>query len=323
MFINPKTDFAFKKIFGSEESKGILISFLNALLYEGEAVIQDLRILNPYVAPRVKGLKDSYLDVRAQFHDGTDVIIEMQVLNYEGFEKRILYNAAKTYSTQLKKGDEHHLLNPVIALTITDFRMFDWSEEIISRFILKEKNQLMDYPIHDLELVFVELPKFTKPLEDLKTLTDKWIFFLRSARDLEVVPEVMDEVPELHQAFSLANEAILSPEERDDLIQKEMFLNDMKTGIQRTAEKLAAKAAAKAAAEGEAKGRAIGEAKGQALGEARGRELGAKETRLAIARSLLDILDLETISYRTGLSLDELRPLTMTDPLEDPNLEEQ
>jgi predicted transposase/invertase (TIGR01784 family) len=64
-FINPKTDFAFKKIFGSKQSKDILIGFLNAILYQEKPVILDLVILDPYQAPRIKGIKDSYLDVKA------------------------------------------------------------------------------------------------------------------------------------------------------------------------------------------------------------------------------------------------------------------
>ncbi|MEO0413333.1 MAG: PD-(D/E)XK nuclease family transposase, partial [Verrucomicrobiota bacterium] len=64
-FISPKTDFAFKKIFGSKESKPILISFLNAILYEGRGQIIDLDILDPYSVPRLEGMKDTYLDVRA------------------------------------------------------------------------------------------------------------------------------------------------------------------------------------------------------------------------------------------------------------------
>ncbi|MEM8544389.1 MAG: Rpn family recombination-promoting nuclease/putative transposase, partial [Cyanobacteria bacterium P01_H01_bin.119] len=124
-FINPKTDFAFKKIFGSNQSQMVLTSFLNGLLYNGSDTIQSLDILNPYQAPRIRGMKDTYLDVKAILNDGTSVIIEMQVLNVAGFEKRILYNAAKTYSTQLSQGDDYTLLNPVIALTITDFVMFE------------------------------------------------------------------------------------------------------------------------------------------------------------------------------------------------------
>ncbi len=145
MFINPKTDFAFKKIFGSKKSKDILISFLNAMLYEGNAAIADLEILDPYQAPRIKGIKDSFLDVKATLQDKRTVIIEMQVLNVLGFEKRVLYNAvvgANGHSPLQNVGEDYTLLNPVIALTITDFEMFPQSPKVISSFALREKEEL-------------------------------------------------------------------------------------------------------------------------------------------------------------------------------------
>ena len=77
IFINPKTDFAFKKIFGSEQSKDILISFLNAILYKGNPTIEDLEIINPYLAPKIRGIKDTYLDVKAKITGNKTVIIEM------------------------------------------------------------------------------------------------------------------------------------------------------------------------------------------------------------------------------------------------------
>jgi predicted transposase/invertase (TIGR01784 family) len=143
MFINPKTDFAFKKIFGSKKSKDILISFLNAMLYQGQDTIADLEILDPYQAPRIKGIKDSFLDVKATLQDHSTVIIEMQVLNVLGFEKRLLYNAAKAYSIQLNVGEDYTLLNPIIALTITDFEMFPQSPKVISSYALREKEEVI------------------------------------------------------------------------------------------------------------------------------------------------------------------------------------
>jgi predicted transposase/invertase (TIGR01784 family) len=99
-FINPKTDFAFNRIFVSSGSKNIRKSFLNALIYEGQAIIEDIEILDPALASKIPGLKDSYLDVKAKINDGKTVIIEMQVLNVSSFAKRVIYNAAKTYATQ-------------------------------------------------------------------------------------------------------------------------------------------------------------------------------------------------------------------------------
>ena len=231
IFINPKTDFAFKKIFGSAQSKDILISFLNAVLYENRSEIQDLTILNPYQAPKIRGVKETYLDVKAQLADGSLVIIEMQVLNVEGFEKRILYNAAKAYSIQLDLGQAYSLLNPIIALTITDFVMFPDLQPLISRFVLKEKDYLIDYLIHDLELVFIELPKFNQPLEQLSTLLDRWLYFLKYARQLEAVPETMACIPEIQHAFEMANQAILTREELDDLEHQEIFIQDQRNAI--------------------------------------------------------------------------------------------
>jgi len=231
IFINPKTDFAFKKIFGSEQNPEILISFLNSLLYGGQPRITSLEIINPYLAPKIQGIKDTFLDIKAKLTDETTVIIEMQVLNLAGFEKRILYNAAKAYSIQLETGDDYTLLNPVIALTLTDFEMFENLPQVISNFVLKEKKVLTDYPINDLELVFVELPKFTKELDELETLADKWIYFIKSARGLETIPETMAEVPEIRKAFEVANQANLTREELEALLQREMYIHDQRNAI--------------------------------------------------------------------------------------------
>lgn len=231
VFINPKTDFAFKKIFGSTDSKDILISFLNALLYEGQPIIEDLEIIDPYSASRVRGLKDTYLDVKAQITGNKTVIIEMQVLNVAAFDKRVLYNAAKAYSTQLKSGEGYSKLNPVIALTITDFEMFENQEEVISHFVFKEQQKLFDYPNNELEMVFVELPKFHKELVELETLTDKWIYFMKNTSNLETVPETMGTVPEIQKAFGIANQANLNRQELEDLEKREMFIEDQRGAI--------------------------------------------------------------------------------------------
>ncbi|MFM6192935.1 MAG: Rpn family recombination-promoting nuclease/putative transposase [Planktothrix sp.] len=288
-FINPKTDFAFKKIFGSEDSKDILISFLNSILYPETSAIEDLTILNPYQAPKIRGIKDTYLDVKATITGNKTVIIEMQILNLEGFEKRILYNAAKAYSIQLKTGEDYTLLNPVIAVTITDFEMFPNLNQVISRFVLKEKEFLVDYPIYDIELVFVELPKFNPSLQELKTLTDKWLYFIKSAKTLETVPETMAQIPELKKAFTMANEATLNPEELEDLEKREIYIYDQRNAIKK-AVRLAREEALKQGIE-------------------QGIEQGKQESKLEIARQLMSLLDDQTISQTTGLSLEQIQQL--------------
>jgi predicted transposase/invertase (TIGR01784 family) len=142
-FISPKIDYAFKKIFGSEQSQDILISFLNAIIYKGEKVIQSLTIVNPYNPGQVMTLKDTYLDVKAVLADDSIVVIEMQVARMTAFSKRVIYNLAKGYANQLIKGDYYPLLSPAIAVTITDFNLFENTdtEETISRFVFQENEK--------------------------------------------------------------------------------------------------------------------------------------------------------------------------------------
>ncbi|MEQ8997236.1 MAG: Rpn family recombination-promoting nuclease/putative transposase [Coleofasciculus sp. B1-GNL1-01] len=276
-FINPKTDFAFKKIFGSKKSKEILISFLNAILYQEQEMIQDLEILDPYQSPRIQGIKDSYLDVKAVITGNKTVIIEMQVLNVLGFEKRVLYNAAEAFSIQLGVGEDYNLLNPVIALTITDFEMFANSAKVISRYCLKQKETLTDYT-DDIELVFVELPKFNKTLEESETLTDKWLYFLKFANTLKDVPPPMATIPAMKQAFTIARQSKLTKRELEALEKRELFIHDSQNAIRKA--------------------------------KLEGKEEGMNEKANAIARELLDVLDVETISQKTGLSIAEIQDLT-------------
>ena len=280
-FINPKTDYAFKKIFGSEQSKDILISFLNALVYGGEPTIEDLEIINPHLAGKVEGLKDTYLDVQAKLNDDSLIIIEMQVLNVESFTKRVLYNAAKTYSLQLKSGQGYRDLKPVIALTITDFKMFSEFEAIISRFRFQEVKTNVDYPSNHIELIFVELPKFAQEQEDLATITDKWIYFLKSANALNSVPDNLGSVPAINKAFQIANQTNLSRDELEELEKRELFIYDQQGAIRL--------------------------AKREGIEE--GMEQGKKQKAIEIARQLLEVFDDSQIAETTGLTVAEVREL--------------
>jgi predicted transposase/invertase (TIGR01784 family) len=224
-FINPKTDYAFKKIFGSDQSKDILISFLNAILYQEKDTIVDLEILNPYSPGESFGLKDSYLDVKAKLDNNTTVLIEMQVLNKYAFDKRVMYNAAKSYANQLDSGERYILLKPVIALTIIDFIMFENSPAIINSFVFQEETQKFVYN-DEIKLVFVELPKFKKMLNELETLSEKWLFFLKNAPELHEKPATLETIPALNHALEIANYATLNRDELEELQKRAIWLTD-------------------------------------------------------------------------------------------------
>ena len=230
-FISAKTDFGFKKIFGSPQSKDILISFLNAMLYDAQPTIEDLEIIDPYAAPSVTGLKDTYLDVKAKITGNKTVIIEMQVINVEAFTKRVVYNAAKTYATQLRPREGYSKLNPLIALTITDFILFENTEKFLTHFVFKELEENFEYYNREIELVFVELPKFNKELEQVDNLIQSWIYFIKNAPLLDEIPEKFASMPEIQTAFSIASRTNLTLKELEELEKREMFVEDQRGAI--------------------------------------------------------------------------------------------
>jgi predicted transposase/invertase (TIGR01784 family) len=320
-FISPKTDFAFKKIFGSTDSQDILISFLNALIYGGEPIIQDLQIIDPYSAGIVSGQKDSYLDVKAQITGNKTVIIEMQVLNVEAFEKRVIYNLAKTYANQLKIREGYPRLQPVIALTITDFKMFKEQPDVISHFVFKEKEKLFDYPHLQVEMFFVELPKFNKELDELTTLTDKWIYFMKNTPDLEAIPATMETVPELEKAFRIANQANLSLEEFQNMEAQEMALEEergvitrgIREGLELAKIQLMQEGIEAGRQEGIEAGRQEGIEAGRQEGIEAGRQEGIKAGQTALILRLLErrigTVNPDVVSRIGELSVEQLESL--------------
>ena len=295
-FLDVKTDYAFKKVFGSETSKEILISFLNAIIYsDRENKIKDLTIVDPYNIPMIKGVKDTFVDVKAILDDDTKVIIEMQVLNHKGFEKRVLYNAAKNYSIQLNKKEQYHLLNPVIALSIVDFIMFKETKNVISSFKLIEKDELVNYN-DDIELIFVELPKFNKELEELQNIKEQWIYFVKNAGSLEYIPTNLDN--NIQKALENVNEANMSKEELESQHKRKEFISIQKLAV------------LKADEDGFERGMERGLEKGLERGLEKGLETGMDKKAIEIAKNLLDVLDDETIALKTGLdkmSIQNLR----------------
>ncbi len=185
-----------------------------------------MEIIDPYNAGKTRELKDSYLDVKALLDNETTVIIEMQVMNLPAFDKRVVYNLAKTYGNQLESGQGYIQLQPVIALTITDFSLFPEIEKVITFWKFKEETEQKDYANEELKMVFVELPKFKKSLEELETITDKWIYFVKDAPSLDMIPDKMGDVSEINQALNIANLANLTRKELDDLHHQEVFFQD-------------------------------------------------------------------------------------------------
>ncbi len=186
-FADIKNDIAFRKIFGNETKTQILISFLNAVLQlEGTKQIVWVEILNPYQLPRMAGSKTTILDVRAKDESGNFYIVEMQVTDKKGLDKRITFYSARGYASQLDASENYYQLKPVIFIGILDFEYLQ-NPHYLSRHLILDADT-HEHKLKDLEFTFIELPKFDKTEQELQTLTDKWIFFIKNAEDLNLIP---------------------------------------------------------------------------------------------------------------------------------------
>jgi predicted transposase/invertase (TIGR01784 family) len=210
-FVDVKNDIAFRKIFGNENKKIILISFLNAIMKpEGDHTIEDVEILNPYQLPIIRNLKASIIDVKAKDKRGKTYIVEMQVAEPDGLDKRLLYYASKEYSQQVESGEHYTKLRPVIFIGIFDFFFTKGNKYLSHHSVCDVENG--ERRIKDMDFYFIELPKFTKSLHELSEITDKWIFFLKEAENLDVVPENVDDEG-LMAAYQDANKYSWTKEE--------------------------------------------------------------------------------------------------------------
>ena len=180
------------------------------------------------------------------------------------------------------------MLTDGIAITITDFVMFGELADIVTKFQLRAQTGQVVYS-DDLELVFAELPKFTKTEPELETVLDRWFYFLKHAGGLEAVPANLQTEPAIVEAFDIANKAGLTPEELDDQERREIFIQDQRGALMLAEQR--------------------GVEKGREEGLEEGLKKGRDEEKLRIARALLDMMDDALIAEKTGLSPDSVRQL--------------
>jgi predicted transposase/invertase (TIGR01784 family) len=220
VFADPKTDFVFKRIFGSEVHKPLLIELLNALLeLSGDHRIVDLKYLTPEQRVPVAELKMSVVDVKCYDERGRHYVVEMQVLNVEGFEKRVVYNTSKAYVTQLRAGEDYPGLDDVVGVTICDFLLWPGPPDagraavpMLSRWRMQEQHGGA-LSLSQVQYVFLELPKYSSGDEPQGTI-DRWAYFFREAENLEVVPPALSQAP-YREALEVARMASFSAGELD------------------------------------------------------------------------------------------------------------
>ena len=183
--INPRVDFAFKKLFGSEENKDLLMSLINAIVSEQEQVVE-VELKNPYNLADYRAGKMSILDIKAKSENGRWFNVEMQISEDYNFDKRAIYYWAKLVTEQLSEGMMYKELKKTISINILDFNFIPDINEVHSCYKIINAATGKEDKLHDIfELHYVELRKFTKQHEQVTTALDRWSTFLTRAHELD------------------------------------------------------------------------------------------------------------------------------------------
>ena len=191
-FADVKNDVAFRKIFGNQKKSIALISFLNAVLdLEGNDRITKVTIIDPYLLPRLLGEKAIILDVRATDQRGRQFIVEMQVADKKGFEKRVQFYTSRDYSMQIDRGDDYPKLKPTYFIGILNFGIGFGKNYLAKHYSIEEETGKC--VLSDIQHRFIQLTKFKKKHHELTTLVDKWTFFIKHAEKLTVIPDDIED----------------------------------------------------------------------------------------------------------------------------------
>jgi predicted transposase/invertase (TIGR01784 family) len=213
---NPKIDLVFRKLFGSEENKDLLISLINSVV-EPRFRITDVTIKNPFNLVTYRQSKESILDIKAVDQNGIWYDIEMQLTPHILYGKRAIYYLSKVYTEQLGTGSDYSSLNMTIGIHLLDFRYFP-DDRVVRQFVFKD-TETNDAPdeLNCIQLYFVEMGKFNKDWPELRTALDRWIAFLNKAEVLgrNILPDELSADPAIVKAAKELERIGLNAEERE------------------------------------------------------------------------------------------------------------
>ena len=289
VFIDPSTDWGFKRIFGDKE---LLINFLNSLL-EGERVITNLRYLNNEREGEQTEFRKVIYDLYCETDTGEHIIVEMQKRRQDNFKDRALFYSARSIYEQGQQGQWNFKLTPVYGVFFLDF-LLDKKE---SDYFCKDVSLVEKYSgkvfSDKLRHIYIELPRFMKTEANCDSFFDCWIYNLTNMRQMKEI-SFKDRDAIFDRLERIASQANLSKEERAQYDYEWKVANDYFNTLE-TAKN-----------EGLREGREEGREKGRE----EGREEGRKEEKLAIAKKMKeDGLSWELIAKFTGLTMEETSQL--------------
>ncbi|WP_341814168.1 Rpn family recombination-promoting nuclease/putative transposase [Wolbachia endosymbiont (group A) of Machimus atricapillus] len=289
-FLDPRNDLCFKKIFGTEKNKNILIHFLNDILGFTEInAIQEVEFLSTIMDPEVASDKQSIVDVLCKDSHGNRYIAEMQLARDKGFEKRAQLYAAKAYSRQLDKSGNYIDLKKVFFIAISNCNLLPEEVGYISTHNIRDIKTNGHY-LKDFQFVFIELPKFTKSkVEQLESIVDRWLFFFKYAEETtdEDLKKIAEKAPIIKLAydeldkFRWNEKDLVAYEERIMDLRKEEAILEYRLDL------------------------------AEEKGIQKGIEKGKIEGKIEVAKAMLaNNVDVNTIVKFTGLSISEIEELS-------------
>lgn len=286
-FLDPKNDFAFRRIFGSERNKDILIHFLNDMItFKESSPIVDVTFLKTNQDPEIASQKTSIVDILCKDTKGNQYIVEMQVAKEKGFTKRAQYYAAKAYVGQAAIGGEYHNLKEIIFLAISDFIMFPNKDSFKSDHVILDRNS-HENDLKDFSFTFLELPKFNQTIDELDNITSKWMYFLKHADDTSESQsaQIIGGDPIIERAYQELNRFSWNEEELRTYDQTEKYEGSYIASMAQKFDE----------------------------GKAEGEQIGIEKEKIEIAKTMLQkSMDAQTIAEITGLLIEEIESLKTT-----------
>jgi predicted transposase/invertase (TIGR01784 family) len=283
-YIDPFTDYGFKKIFGEEASKPVLQDFLNSLL-PPENKIKSLSFKNTEQLGQTTADRKSLFDIYCEAESGEKFIVELQKVKQNFFKDRSVYYSTFPIREQAEKGEWNYNLTPVFFIGILDFTFNDYDSEMEKGEVvhtIKLKNQNGKTFYEKLTYIYLEMPNFMKQEKDLITRLDKWIFFIKNLEDFQNIPTIFRGETIFNQAFDKAELSKMNNVEWESYEASLKEYRDMKGYIETAFEE------------------------GEIRGEIRGEILGKQK----VAKSLnLDGVPIKTIAKATGLSEEDIEKL--------------
>jgi predicted transposase/invertase (TIGR01784 family) len=283
-YINPFTDFGFKKLFGEELNKDLLLDFLNELLKEEQGKILNLTYLKTEQLGTTEIDRKAIFDLYCENEKGEKFIVELQKTKQNFFKDRSVYYSTFPIREQAKRADWNFELKAVYTIGILDF-VFDADKDEPNKFrydvkLIDKDTQKVFYD--KLTFIYLEMPKFNKTEDELETRFDKWLFVLRNLHKLDRIPDKLREMifDKLFETAEIAKFTIDQVHSYEDSLK---YYRDLNNSIDTARDE----------------GRIEGEIKGRIEGEIKG--------LIKVAKSALSKgIPIKDISDLTGLSEEEI-----------------